>query len=243
MAIWDKFLTEQDKQYLELMEAKKEPFGFGEHPALLIVDEYYGGLGDKSLPLLESVKTWPTGTGQEGWQAVYRTRELLHVARANGIPVVYCANIAGFPSEWPRGAKPRREKKRQLIPKEWRHREFEIVKEVAPQPGELVVRKASASAFFDTPLLGHLIHLGVDTVIACGGSTSGCLRAAVVDGCSYRLRMGVVEECAYDRHQASHAINLFDMNQKYADVIKLADAISYFEKIGKLVKPYNKGKE
>ncbi len=231
MPVWDQFLTERDKQHLTLVGAKKEPFGFGDNPALLIIDAYYGTLGDKPLPILESVKTWPGSCGMEGWEAIYRTRDLLQVARASGIPVVYSTNIADFPSPWPRGSK--RKLKREL-PEELHKMKYQIVDEVAPQPGELVIRKSAPSAFFGTPLLAHLIYLGVDTVLACGETTSGCVRAAVVDGCSYRLLMGVVEECTFDRTEASHAINLFDMNQKYADVISLADAITYFEKVNRI---------
>ncbi len=89
------------------------------------------------------------------------------------------------------------------------------------------MRKSSPSAFWGTPLVGHLNALGVDTIITCGESTSGCVRASVVDGCTNRYRMMVVEECVFDRHQATHAINLFDMNQKYADVLPLAEALEY----------------
>ena len=101
--------------------------------------------------------------------------------------------------------------------------------EIAPQPGELVVEKAAASAFFGTPLLMHLIYLGVDTIVTCGETTSGCVRASVVDGCTYRFRMSVVEECTFDRTEASHAINLFDMNQKYADVLPLDEILKYLD--------------
>ena len=69
--------------------------------------------------------------------------------------------------------------------------------------------------------------LGVDAIIACGESTSGCVRASVVDGCTNRYRMIVVEECVFDRHEAPHAINLFDMNQKYADVLPLAEVLEH----------------
>jgi nicotinamidase-related amidase len=227
MAVWDQFLTERDKRLVRLGRAVKEPFDFGEHPALLVIDAYYGAVGDKALPISESVKTWPSSCGMEGWDAIYRIRDLLEAARANGIPVVYCTGIDDFPSPWNRVSR----RSRRDLPQALRKMQYQIVSEVDPQPGELVIRKAAPSAFFGTPLLGHLIYLGVDTVIACGETTSGCVRATVVDGCSYRFRMGVVEDCTFDRTQASHAINLFDMNQKYANVISLTDAIAYFEKL------------
>jgi len=231
MPIWDEFLTEQDKAHLVAAGMASQPRkGFGEKPALLIIDDYYSVLGTTPEPILESVKTWPMSCGLEGWEAIYQTQTLLASARANGIPVIFAT---GYGDDWPtpwngRGNPGTR---RELTP-EQKKIAVKIVDEIAPIEGELVVRKASASAFYGTPLIAHLVYLGVDTVVACGETTSGCVRASVVDGATNRFRMGVVEECTYDRTQASHAINLFDMNQKYADVVPLAEAVAYFDMIG-----------
>jgi nicotinamidase-related amidase len=111
----------------------------------------------------------------------------------------------------------------------WRRR-TEIVPEVAPWPGELVLRKSAPSAFWGTPLIGQLNYLDVDTLLVAGESTSGCVRATVVDAAAHRFRTIVVEECVFDRHEASHAINLFDMHQKYADVVSLTDALDYLRR-------------
>jgi nicotinamidase-related amidase len=109
-------------------------------------------------------------------------------------------------------------------------RRYDIIDEVAPGPGELVIRKSAASAFLGTPIIGHLVDRGVDTIIVGGESTSGCVRASVVDGCGNRFHMVVVEECVFDRHEACHAINLFDMSQKYADVVQLDEALAYLDR-------------
>ena len=79
------------------------------------------------------------------------------------------------------------------------------------------------------PLLSQLGLLGIDTLFITGESTSGCVRASVVDAASYRFKVQVIEECVFDRHQACHAVNLFDMNEKYADVIPAEMAISYLK--------------
>ena len=103
-------------------------------------------------------------------------------------------------------------------------------KPVQPGPdgcGCIPKRGRVPSPPWGTPLAGHLNYLGVDTLITCGESTSGCVRASVVDGCTYRYRMIVVEEGVFDRHEAAHAINLFDMHQKYADVVPLAEVLEY----------------
>ena len=91
--------------------------------------------------------------------------------------------------------------------------------------------KTAPSAFFGTLLTPLLIREGVDTIIVVGESTSGCVRATVVDGKSYRFKVIVPEECVFDRDEAPHAINLFDMDQKYADVIPLEQVLAYLDEI------------
>ena len=88
-----------------------------------------------------------------------------------------------------------------------------------------MLRKTAPSAFWGTPLAAHLNLHQIDTLIVCGEATSGCVRASVVDAASYRYRVQVVEECVFDRHEATHALNLFDMHQKYADVISLDETL------------------
>jgi len=195
--------------------------GFGKQPALVLIDNYYGVLGGGPKDLIEHIKELPMAVGPEGWEAIMRTQELLVLCREIGVPVVHITGMEGV-SPWARrnGGRGRR-----LAPElqEIGRGSTEIVDELSPIEGEPVIRKASPSAFWGTPLVGHLNYLGVDTVIACGESTSGCVRASVVDGCTYRFRMVVPEECVYDRHEACHAINLFDMSQKYADVLPLEE--------------------
>src|SRR5919202_1020564 len=108
---------------------------------------------------------------------------------------------------------------------------YDVLPEVAPVDGEVVLRKTAPSAFWGTPLMAELNRLDVDTLIVAGESTSGCVRASVVDAASYRFRVIVVEECVFDRHEAPHAINLFDMHQKYADVIPLDTALDYIRQV------------
>ena len=104
-------------------------------------------------------------------------------------------------------------------------RGYEFVKEIAPEPGDLLLPKNQASAFFGTPLASHLVQMGVDTVVVVGCTTSGCVRGSVVDGFAYNFKVVVPQDCVYDRSQVSHAVNLFDMSEKYADVMTSAEAI------------------
>jgi maleamate amidohydrolase len=95
----------------------------------------------------------------------------------------------------------------------------QIVEDLTPMPGELVLRKTSASAFFSTGLSEWLHLRGVDTTVIVGCTTSGCVRATVVDAMQFNFRTIVIEDCVGDRAMAPHEANLFDMRQKYADVM------------------------
>jgi len=224
--VWDRFLTEQDQAHLAM--STHRDIGFGERPALLLIDLYRWVFGDKPEPLLETIKTWPGSCGLAAWQAIPPIQTLLQVARDTGIPIVHMtgldhAGVEGWSTR--RGSAPPTAMSPDAHDR--LQRRYDIIDEVAPLAGEAVLRKSSPSAFWGTPLVGHLNYLNVDTLITCGESTSGCVRASVVDGCTNRYRMIVVEECVFDRHEAAHAINLFDMHQKYADVVSLAEALEY----------------
>ena len=111
------------------------------------------------------------------------------------------------------------------------HKGARIVDELAPAEGEIVISKKKPSAFFGTPLLSYFIDRAVDTVIVTGCTTSGCIRASVLDAFSYNYKIIVPEECCFDRGQASHAINLFDIQQKYADVVPTAEVITHLRSL------------
>ena len=105
-------------------------------------------------------------------------------------------------------------------------RGYDFVEEIAPRPGDVLVPKKHPSAFYATALASHLIDAGADTLIVTGCTTSGCVRGSVVDGFSYNFKVTVPEECVYDRGAVSHAVNLFDMSEKYADVLPVADLMT-----------------
>jgi nicotinamidase-related amidase len=92
---------------------------------------------------------------------------------------------------------------------------------------DVVMKKLMPSAFHETNLRSLMVWHGCDTIIVTGGSTSGCVRATVVDGLSSGYRMIVPEECVADRHESPHFANLYDMAVKYADVLPVSDVIAY----------------
>jgi nicotinamidase-related amidase len=196
-----------------------QPAGLGKRPALLIIDVQYRTVGEPPKPILEAIKEYPTACGEVGWKAVARIAELLAVFRRKNLPVIYpCVapkgahDDAGFAAKAPGilGIPPRG---------------YEFVADIAPKTGDLVLPKAHASAFFGTALASYLVRLGADSLVLAGCTTSGCVRATAVDACSLNYRVLVPEECCYDRSEVSHAVNLFDMASKYADVMPLRDAI------------------
>src|SRR3546814_10670584 len=108
---------------------------------------------------------------------------------------------------------------------------YEFVAEVAPQPGDILLPKKHPSAFFGTALCSHLIDKQVDTVIVAGCTTSGCVRGTVVDAFSLNFKVAVPQECVYDRGATSHVGNLFDIGQKYEEVLSVADLMTQLRSI------------
>ncbi|WP_322992902.1 isochorismatase family protein [Limnohabitans sp.] len=107
----------------------------------------------------------------------------------------------------------------------------QIVPQLEPLGGEWVIRKQSASAFFETGLAGWLLQRGVDTAVITGCTTSGCVRASVVDAMQHNLRTLVISDCVGDRALEPHAANLFDMQQKYADVMTRDEFITQHQAV------------
>jgi nicotinamidase-related amidase len=235
--VWERYLTEQDKAHLAASRTRPA-YGFGQRAAVLSIDNYIGAVGEHREPLLDSIKTWPSSTGLAGWHALDRTVTLLAAARAVSVPVIHTTGIAMEESGVPgwrvgganRGYEPSSSDPDEIDAAQDRYRRrYDFVEQTAPLPGEVVIRKNSPSAFFGTTLAPYLIGAGIDTLIVCGESVSGCVRATVVDACTYRFHVAVVEECVYDRHEAAWAMNLFDIAQKYADVVSLEDTLAWLE--------------
>lgn len=216
MRVWDRFLSERDHAHLAAGFRKEAPFGLGDRPAVLVIDDFASTLGERSDDVVAAVADGRERCGTEGWDAIDCTKELLETARACGVRVVHTTIEDPVP----------RAVFGQIVAA------YEFHPEVAPEGDELVIRKSFASAFQGTSLVGHLVARGIDTVVLCGNSTSGCVRATTVDAAALGFHVAVVEDCVFDRTEASHAINLFDMEQKYADVIRLDEAMSYLLRCG-----------
>lgn len=221
--IWDKYLDPRDRKVYSTAGFGRQT-QLGKKPALIIVDVTYGFAGDRSVPIEESLNQYPTSCGEASWEAIGHIQKLLEVARELHIPVFHTIieGSKNFTNENV-AVKGNIFNHHSLLEGEkgtW------IVDELKPVAGEVVISKKKPSAFFGTPLTSYLTTENIDTVIIAGTTTSGCIRSTVIDAFSYNYRVFVPEECVFDRGIASHAINLFDMQQKYADVVETDELIN-----------------
>lgn len=230
MAIWDKYLSERDKAIYGGSGYGKRA-GFGKRPVVMVIDVNYNFVGDRPEPLAESMKRWRNSCGEEGWEAAERIAALIETAHAKGIPVIYSTGIDERPDGFDSGRWADKNSRRAEDRSPERAAGNTIIAPIAPKPEDIVIRKSKPSVFFGTLLNSYLVDLQVDSIIACGVATSGCVRATVIDGFSYNYRMSIVEECTFDRGEAPHAINLFDMSLKYADVVTLAETTEFLNSL------------
>ena len=188
----------------------------GSRPAVLVVD-FSCGFTDPECAL-----------GSDLTLQVEATKRLLDAARAKGLPVIF-TTIGYEPSLKDGGLW--LQKVPSLGDLQIGGRWVEIDSRLEPREDETVVLKKGASAFFGTNLASILISQDIDSVILCGATTSGCIRASAIDLLQYGFPTLVPRECVGDRAQAPHEANLFDIQAKYADVVSLADALEYVESV------------
>ncbi len=206
-----------DAETLEIYQSYKRDVLVGPRPAVLVIDLYKKAYLGGAIPVVEANRTYDGSCGENAWAALKPTQDLLAAARRAGIPVIYStrhADTAGVNST----NRKKLEEAEDL---------YAIQPELAPQPGDLVIYKERASVFYGTPLVAHLRRLKVESLIICGESTSGCVRATTVDAYSHAFHNTVVEECVFDRSMLSHKVNLFDLHHKYADVMHVEDVLAH----------------
>lgn len=189
----------------------------GSRPAIVVVDFTYGFTDPR----------YPTAADMSAQIAA--TRRLTDLARARGFPVIYTV-IAYHPGELDK--LPWLKKATGMAALVQGSRLVEIDAATGVQPGDAVVVKKGASAFFGSTLGALLTGAGVDTVVVTGATTSGCVRATVVDAVQSGFAVLVPQDCCADRAQAPHDANLYDMQQKYADVTTSEDIMSWLDRIG-----------
>ena len=190
--------------------------GFGKKPAIVVVD---------MINLYVSRK-FALGHGENTKAVIDANAQLLKAARTKRLPVFFSnVGLRSSPAEkgiWGEkvgGAK-------DITPEA-----DAVVADLEPREDEVVVTKPKASVFFGTQLASMLHYLGVDTTIVTGVTTSGCVRATVVDAFSYNFRVTIPVECCGDRAALPHKVNLFDMHMKYGDVMELQEVLGYLKNL------------
>lgn len=226
MRIWDDVLTEADRIVIEKGKYG-QPRGFGKNPLLMVIDLQPNYIGaDK--PIEKQLDEWPSGGGERAWKGVRKILSLRDAAREAGVPVIYTRNVQNAPAAFDNFAYKRKRDNTQ-------YREgspsAELLDCVQPAPGELVMPKSYASAFYGTPLQSYLVTLGIDTIIIVGGSTGGCCRATAVDAATRSYHLVCVEDCLFDRIEVSHKAALLDIWMKYGDVVDSDTVKAYFSSL------------
>jgi nicotinamidase-related amidase len=224
MKPWDAIIPQSEKDAYRAAGFGRRT-GIGKRPALMIIVVQYRTVGTVPQPFWEAIKEFPTACGQVGWDAVPQIARLLALFRAKGWSVLY--PYVSQKETFDKGRLADKVPALMTVAK----RGYDFVAEVAPDQNDVLLPKKHPSAFFGTPLVSYLIERGIDTLVVTGCTTSGCVRGTVVDGFAYNFRILVPYECVYDRSQVSHAVNLFDMSEKYADVMSTDDAITALQSV------------
>ncbi len=226
MAIWDDVLTDTDKAVFEAAGWGKRA-GYGQRPAIMVIDVNYNFCGDRAEPILRSIERWRYSCGEVAWTTgIPAIQKILEVARQKRLPIIYTTNPRR-PDGFDLGVWSYKSHRAEDEVDVMGHKGNDIVVEVAPHPDDLFIEKRKPSAFFGTPLMSHLTMLGADSLILTGTTTSGCVRATAVDALSYDLRVTIPHEGVFDRGEVSHKIALFDLHMKYVDVTDSSDVLSY----------------
>lgn len=202
---WDRLLTDRDRAVIEAAgydergAASWDTRGVGDRPGLLVVDMQRYIVGE-DVPIFEAVEASAVAIGETAWAAIDQIAPLLEASRSLDVPVFYSRVV---PARYDDPS----------------HDDLRIVEPLSPEPGESVVDKPFSSSFFGTDLVSRLIRADVDTLVVVGNTTSGCLRATVVDAQQLGFDVVVPQECVFDRLDLSHAVGLLDMWMKYANVL------------------------
>lgn len=203
-----------------IYEPYKRETGLRGRCAVLMIDLYNLCYKGGNKPVVDLVERFPSSCGEYAWNALPPTKTLLECARNANLPIIY-------------STKDKRNAE-SLLNVNATHRKrsgtedsdsHDIHPELSPRENDLMIFKERASCFFGTPLVTYLNKLQVETLIICGESTSGCVRATTLDSYSYGFHTVIAEQCVFDRNYISHQSSLFDLHHKYADVMDSSEII------------------
>ena len=212
--VWDPYIPEP---FLSKVARQRKSPQITKNSALLVIDLYnlvFEG-GNRSVHEDGLLDRFPAACGEKAYQAIQPTNQLIGLFRDNGLPIFF--STKDFEKSQKDGnatLRPRKKAKAE---------DYQIFPEIDFRPTDNLVKKLRASAFFNTGLNDQLARLDVANLFIVGESTSGCIRASVVDAFSLGYQVCLVEDCVFDQNPVSHAVNLYDMQHKYGHVIKLSE--------------------
>ncbi|WP_276939032.1 cysteine hydrolase family protein [Ferrimicrobium acidiphilum] len=227
--IWSSYLDDDERDLLSGAGFGRR-IGYGERPALLVIDAQRYMLGDAMLGD-DELSVYPSSCRETGRSALVHIQALCEAFRRQDCPVIFTQFVLAADGS---DAGIYRRKRDLLTVEGWcieGTHGAQLVEELCSQSGDLILKKLKPSAFAGTPLLGHLIDRKVDDLVVVGGSTSNCVRATVVDAAALNFRVQVCADAVFDRIAVSHAISLFDLDRQYADVVWSSDVLAWLDGI------------
>ena len=212
--VWDPYISEP---FLSKVAQQREPTLITKNSALLVIDLYnlvYEG-GNRSVQEDGLLDQYPATCGEKAYQAIEPTNQLIGLFRDRALPIIFSTkDFEKAQKDGNATLRPRKTAKTE---------DYKIFPEIDFRPTDKLIKKLRASVFFDTGLNDYLTRLDIDSLFIVGESTSGCVRASVVDAFSLGYRVCVVEDCVFDQNPISHAVNLYDMQHKYGQVAGLSE--------------------
>lgn len=212
--VWDPYISEP---FLSKVAQQREPTLITKNSALLVIDLYnlvYEG-GNRSVQEDGLLDQYPATCGEKAYQAIEPTNQLISLFRDRALPIIFSTkDFEKAQKDGNATLRPRKPAKAE---------DYKIFPEINFRPTDKLIKKLRASVFFDTGLNDYLTRLDIDSLFIVGESTSGCVRASVVDAFSLGYRVCVVENCVFDQNPISHAVNLYDMQHKYGQVTGLSE--------------------
>ena len=212
--VWDPYIPEP---FLSKVARQRKSPQITKNSALLVIDLYnlvFEG-GNRSVHEDGLLDRFPAACGEKAYQAIQPTNQLISLFRDNSLPIFF--STKDFEQSQKDGnatLRPRKKAKAE---------DYQIFPEIDFRSTDNLVKKLRASVFFNTGLNDQLARLDVANLFIVGESTSGCIRASVVDAFSLGYQVCVVEDCVFDQNPVSHAVNLYDMQHKYGQVTKLSE--------------------
>jgi len=209
--VWDRYI---DEPFRSRVARQSHSPQITEKSALIVIDLYNLVYEGDDRPVSELIDQFPAACGEHAYRAIEPTNKLITLFRDRGLPVFFSTkdfersqrggNATHRPRNKPRPA------------------DYEIYHAIDHRETDTLIKKLRASVFFDTELQNLLEANKTESLFVAGESTSGCIRASVIDAFSLGYGVCVVEDCVFDQNRVRHAVNLYDMHHKYAEVLKLS---------------------